>query len=209
DVSGPVPRSRSPSLCPLPYTPLFRSPRRQGPLIPPRGRGIADRARPVAGITHDGVLVGTGVGSHPDVLGGGSARRTIRAGVDMAIGTGDQEGPVPAATDPERLVQTVHLLPGTLHPLPGRLGITPGLAELLPGRLGSGAPVGEAHPLAGCCEHLLIALVPGSASTLAVADSPVQRIDVPTYACTCLTQLGSRGCGVLVEVDRVRGAHIE
>src|SRR5699024_2350377 len=32
---------------------------------------------------------------------------------------------------------------------------------------------------------------------------------VPTYACTCLTQLGSRGCGVLVEVDRVRGAHIE
>src|SRR5690625_7303121 len=56
---------------------------------------------------------------------------------------------------------------------------------------------------------LQIALTPGSASTLAVANGPVQRIDVPTHACTCLTQLGRCRCRVLVEVDRIRSAHIE
>src|SRR5688500_19117651 len=57
----------------------------------------------------------------------------------------------------------------TLHPLPGRLGITHGHADLLPGRLGRGAPDGKAHHLAGRSEHLLLALTPAFASTLALA----------------------------------------
>src|SRR5699024_1181899 len=83
--------------------------RRHGSLIPHRGRGVADRARPVAGITDDGVLVGTCVVGHPGVLGGGAAGRTVRARVHVRAGTSDQEGTVPAATAPERLVQPVHL----------------------------------------------------------------------------------------------------
>src|SRR5699024_10631280 len=92
-------------------TAIFTPPhlRRQGSLIPHRGRGVADRARPVAGITDDGVLVGTCVVGHPGVLGGGAAGRTVRARVHVRAGTSDQEGTVPAATAPERLVQPVHL----------------------------------------------------------------------------------------------------
>src|SRR5699024_5647794 len=164
-------------------TAIFTPPhlRRQGSLIPHRGRGVANRARPVAGITDDGILVGTCLVGRLGVLACGSAGRTVLARVHVSAGTNNQEGRVPAATDTERVVQHVHLLPCTVHPLAGRVGVAQGLAELLPCRLGSGAPVGEAHPFAGRCDHLLVALAPVSAGTLAVADSPVQRIDVPTH----------------------------
>src|SRR5699024_8599715 len=108
----------------------------QAPLIPDRGGGVADRAGPVAGIRDDVLLVGPGVVGHPGVLRRGPAGRARRARMHVTARIRDEEGPVPAAPDPERLLEPVNLFPGTLRLLTGRLSVTQGLAESRPGRLG-------------------------------------------------------------------------
>src|SRR5699024_244369 len=180
----------------------------QAPLIPDRGGGVADRAGPVAGIRDDVLLVGTGVVGHPGVLGRGPAGRARRARMHVTARIRDEEGPVPAAPDPERLLEPVNLFPGTLRLLTGRLSVTQGLAESRPGRLGRSSAIGQGHPFAGRLDHLLIALAPGTI-LLPVADGPMQRVEGPPLAREGRRQLARCRLGMIVELDGLRSAHIE
>src|SRR5699024_12060916 len=88
--------------------------RRQGPLIPHRRRGVADRAGPVAGISDDRVLVRPGVVGHPGVLGGGVAGGAAGGRMHVPVRTCNEKGPAPPATEPKCLLEPVDLRPSTL-----------------------------------------------------------------------------------------------
>src|SRR5699024_8673835 len=95
--------------------------------------------------------------------------------VHVPVRACDEEGPVPAATDAERLLEPVDLLPGTLGLLLGCFGLAQRTTDPRPSRLGRRPAIRQGHPFAGCGQGFRVALAPGAAGLTAVADRPVQR----------------------------------
>src|SRR5699024_8521658 len=67
----------------------------------------------------------------------------------------------------------------------------------------------QGYPFAGCGQGFLVALTPAAAGLPAVADRPVQRGETAPLAGQGRRQLRRRRLRVLIELDRIRGAHIE
>src|SRR5699024_7891565 len=150
-----------------------------------------------------------GVVGHPGVLGRGPAGGAAGGRVHVPVRVRDEEGPVPAATDAERLLEPVELLPGTLGLLLGCFGLAQRTTDPGACRLGCRPAIGKGHPFTGRGQHLPVALAPGAASLPAVADRPVQRGETTPLPGQGRRKLRRRLPCVLIEGDRIRGAHIE
>src|SRR5699024_6580230 len=183
--------------------------RRQGPLVPHRCRGVADRARPVAGIGNDGILIRAGVVSHPGVLRRVPASGAAGGRMHVPVCACDEEGTVPAATETERLPEPVDLPSGTLHLLLVQLGLAQRSTESPPCRLGCCSAVRQRHPFTGGSQHLLIALAPATSGRLPVTDRPMQFVEVYSLTREGRRQLRRRRLRVLIECDRICATHIE
>src|SRR5699024_9525555 len=109
-------------------------------------------------IGDDDILVRSGVVGHPGVLGRGPPRGAAGGRVHVPVRVRDEEGPDPAATDAERLLEPVDLLPGTLGLLLGCFGLPQRYTDPGACRLGCRPVIRQGYPFAGCGQGFLVAL---------------------------------------------------
>src|SRR5699024_5749738 len=127
----------------------------------------------------------------------------------VPVRTCNEKGPVPPATEPKCLLEPVDLRPSTLGLLLSFFSLAQRPTDPPTRRLGCRTGIGKGRPFAGCGQHLIVALTPGTAGLPAVADRPVQRGETTPLPGQGRRKLRRRLPCVLIEGDRIRGAHIE